>query len=153
VGFCRGLRSCFWSASNDAAWPVRIIARRHTGERGTQLPSRPTSGSSTRKWLWKSPNHQPPETSRGRRFCHLLPLTATPCQSGLAPRVGSRTLAFSRGEMGDGVGRRRRIRRSWNFAGHRMGSHSGESGSADAIVGRVRRLCRSPSMGIHLCGW
>ena len=34
-----------------------------------------------------------------------------------------------------------------------MGSHTGESGWANAIVGRVRGLCRSPSMGIRLCVW
>jgi len=30
----------------------------------------------------------PPETPRGRRFLNLLPLTATSCESDLAPRVG-----------------------------------------------------------------
>ena len=36
------------------------------------------------------------ETPRGRRLCHLLPLTATRCQDGLAPRVGwFRIVVFS----------------------------------------------------------
>jgi len=34
------------------------------------------------------PASQPPETPRGRRFLNLLPLTATSCESDLAPRVG-----------------------------------------------------------------
>ena len=31
--------------------------------------------------------------------------------------------------------------------------HAGESGSAHALVGRARGLCRLPSMRVRLCVW
>ena len=45
-------------------------------------------GAGRRRTTGQSSCRSPSETTRGRRFCHLLPLTATPCRNGVAPRVG-----------------------------------------------------------------
>ena len=50
--------------------------------------------------LRNAPVSQPPKTPRGRRFCHLLPHRATPCQSGVAPRVGFVTTDLFIGKNG-----------------------------------------------------
>jgi len=42
-----------------------------------------------RAWqIRKRPTPTTSRNARGRRFCHLLPLTATPCRDGKTPRAG-----------------------------------------------------------------
>ena len=55
------------------------------GESSGRLLSLPPGA---RRTTGQSSCRSPSETPRGRRFCNLLPLTATPDMSGVAPRVG-----------------------------------------------------------------
>jgi hypothetical protein len=78
-------------------------------------------------------------TSR-RRLAASYGFVRSHAQERSVPRVGSRTTAFSCWKPGNGVGRRRGIRRSGDFAGSRMGPQAcgGRMKLTTAVQGKSR---------------
>ncbi len=85
-----------------------------------------------------SPTHSI-ETLRGRRFCHLLPLTATQDMSGVAPRVGFVITAVFFGKQWVSARRRLKKRLTWPVVEARRESH--EAPERCSAKGRGRRTC------------